>query len=844
MAIAANNRARDRYHFQPLAKMESDLKRFATIAAVVVLTLTALTARAAEIPPAAARPVDFQKDVVPILQGACVTCHSSGKTEADLSIETREKLLEGGASEPAIVPGNSAESLLIKLVSGVDEDPERFMPKKGKKLTAEQIGVLRTWIDQGAKWPEDFILTDPAKPEPAKLEPRNVAIPAAHDGISNPIDLLLEPYFAKHNVNPAKLVDDRTFARRVYLDLVGLLPPPEELDAFVADQSTDKRPQLVHKLLADNHRYATHWLSFWNDLLRNDYKGTGYVDGGRKQITPWLYNALAENMRYDQFVRELVTGANGSDGFVKGIVWRGVVNAAQTPQMQAAQNISQVFMGVNLKCASCHDSFINQWKLTDSYGFAGVYADKPIEMERCTKPLGETAKIQFLYPQLGEIDQSLPREKRIDKLAQIITKADNGRLTRTIVNRLWQRFLGRGLIEPVDEMDMKPWSADVLDALAWDLAKHYDLKKTIETIVLSNAYQMPAVPAAGEVKEGYVFAGPTVRRLTAEQFADAVATVTGVWPAKAAANLDSPDRFGTAKWIWNDANAAKASPVGKVYFRRELELGPDINEAIALVAADNTFTLYVNGREVGDGKDNWKEPETIDLKGYLAEGRNVIAVAAANTSDKPNPAGFFFRLDLRYRKPVKNVKRLQIDSDEQWTWSTSLPGSADLAWTTVEFDDAGWKKAVALGDASAAPWKTVEKVSAVAATKDLGPRPKENRAALCLADPLTVALGRPNREQVNTVRPTEATTLQALELTNGKTLAELLDRGATKMAAAKDAKTNDVVTRIYQTALGRPPTASELAVATQVVGEQSVSKDGVEDLLWAVFALPEFQLIR
>jgi hypothetical protein len=398
-------------------------------------------ARGVEIPPAVARPVDFQKEVVPILQTSCVTCHTSGKTEADLSIETRDKLLEGGASEPAIVPGKSADSLMIQLVSG--QDPDRVMPDKGKRLTAEQIGILRGWIDQGAKWePADFILTDPSKPTPAKLAPREVAIPAASGDVTNPIDLLLEPYFAKHKITPGAVVDDRVFARRVYLDIIGLLPPPADLEKFVADTNPEKRQALVKHLLDDKPRYAMHWLSFWNDLLRNDYRGAGYVDGGRKQITPWLYEALYDNMKYDQFVRELVTGANGADGFTKGIVWRGVVNAAQTPQMQAAQNISQVFMGVNLKCASCHDSFINQWKLTDSFGFATIYSDSPLEMERCAKPLGEKAHVKFLYPELGSIPADAPKEQRVEALADLVTSEGNGRFTRTIVNRA--RGAGRG----------------------------------------------------------------------------------------------------------------------------------------------------------------------------------------------------------------------------------------------------------------------------------------------------------------------------------------------------------------------------------------------------------------
>src|SRR5947199_1763613 len=192
-------------------------------------------------------------------------------------------------------------------------------------------------------------------------------------------------------------------------------------------------------------------------MMRNDYNGTGYMDGGRKQITKWLYQARYTNMPYNEFVAELVNPTPESEGFTKGIVWRGVVNASQTPQMQAAQNLSQVFMGVNLKCASCHNSFINNWKLADAYRMAGIYADGPLEMVRCDKPTGQVAPIHFIYPQLGTIDGAAPREKRLPQLAAVLPTRSNGRLTRTFVNRIWARLMGRGLVEPVDEMDNRPW---------------------------------------------------------------------------------------------------------------------------------------------------------------------------------------------------------------------------------------------------------------------------------------------------------------------------------------------------------------------------------------------------
>jgi mono/diheme cytochrome c family protein len=480
--------------------------------------------RQARLPAPATRVVDFSRDVKPILQVACVRCHARGKDRGGFSIETRESLLKGGDTGPAIVPGQSTDSFLIGLVAGFD--PDMVMPKKGSRLTGEQIALLRAWIDQGAVWDPGVTFSRSA---PRNLTPHAPALPAAPASITSPVDRLLEGYFATHDVASAPRVNDRQLIRRLTLDVLGELPSPVEVRAFVADSAVDKRQRLVARLLADDRRYAEHWLSLWNDLLRNDYRGTGYIDGGRQQITAWLYAALANNLPYDQFVASLVNPVPGTEGFTKGIVWRGVVNASQTPEMQAAQNISQVFMGVNLKCASCHDSFINDWELADAYGLASIYADRPLEMVECDRPIGKTAAMKFLYSELGSIDPASPRNVRLNELMHAMVGPKNGRLARTIVNRLWARFMGRGLVEPVDDMEQPAWHPDLLDWLAEDLVAHgYDLKQTMAVILGSDAYQRVAVHAAA-AGQPYVFRGPEARRLTAEQFVDAVSEVTGVW---------------------------------------------------------------------------------------------------------------------------------------------------------------------------------------------------------------------------------------------------------------------------------------------------------------------------
>lgn len=471
-------------------------------------------------------PVDFAHDILPLIRERCGSCHTNGRAKGGLSMDTREALIEG----EAIAPGKAAESALIERVTS--DDPEQRMPPKGPALSDEQVATLRRWIDQGAPWQEGFSFAKAGAGLPMK--PRRPELPPARDGRDNPIDRVIDAYTAGQGSTPPAPLEDAPFLRRASLDLVGLLPTPEQLDAFLADPAPDKRQRLVKALLDDNQGYAEHWLSFWNDLLRNDYEGTGYIDGGRKAITSWLYKALRENKPYDQFVRELISPTPDSEGFIKGIKWRGVVNASQVPELQFAQNVGQVFLGVNLKCASCHDSFIDSWKLQDTYGLAGVVAEKPLEMYRCDKPTGAKAEVRFIFPELGSIDGSRPKEERLRRLSELLTSPENGLLTRTIVNRLWDRLMGRGIVHPVDVMGNEPWSADLIDFLAADLAEHgYDLKHTLGLIVSSHAYQSRCAPAEGESSTApYSFRGPIARRMTAEQFLDAAWRITGTAPEK------------------------------------------------------------------------------------------------------------------------------------------------------------------------------------------------------------------------------------------------------------------------------------------------------------------------
>ncbi len=605
-------------------------------------------------------------------------------------MNSRKSLLHGSDNGKVLKSGKGEASLLYELLTSQDDD--EWMPPKGDRLSPDEIALLKNWIDDDLKWQEGFVFNNAKK---AATPYHKVAIPPGSQ--KNPIDRFLA--LAKTRTTP-----DRTFIRRVTLDLTGLLPDPDRVDAYVNDRSPDKQSKLVDELLADRIAYADHWLSFWNDRLRNSYYGTGFIDNGRKQITDWLYQSLLDNKAYDQFTRELITGAPGAEGYIKGIVWRGVVNASQRPVVQAAQNVSQVFLGTNLKCASCHDSFIDGWTLDEAYAFASIFSEKgQMPIVRCNRPSDRTAKAGLLFPELGTINAKAPLAERRQQAATLLTSPKNGLYARTMVNRLWKTFFGYGLVEPIDFMANPSWNEDLLNWLAWDFKEHgYDLKHTMKIICTSQAYTMPAVgmPNNEEMTADdfdYVFRGPYVRRMTAEQLMDAISKVTGQWSQPTARDSDPQKKFR----------------------------GQGGQFAALRKAQQKLFS------------------ENQQLKA-AHQGKIPVEVTMRASAAKEND---FMR-----------------------------------------------------------------------------------------------TLGRPTREQVVTRRDTIATTLQALELTNGKTFDAMLREGA-KAWLAKGLNRDQLVTAIHLKSLARQPTADERKIANGILGSDAKNETALTDYLWVVLMLPEFELI-
>jgi hypothetical protein len=790
--------------------------------------------------------VDYRRQVQPILEGRCLECHSQDKRKGGLSLATYADVLEGGKDGAVVRPGNSANSLIVHRVTG---EIEPQMPKDDLPLEPAEIALLRLWIDQGARETP----TSPAAPAPweAPLALDRPAIPPRiWIGWDAPLDRIVSSYLSRRKQTPAS-VPDALFARRVYLDVWGLLPTRDALQAFVADTSPNKRAALVASLLADDEKYADHWISFWNDLLRNE-DGVNYFSetAGRKSITDWLHPALRSNLPYNQFVAKLLnpTLPTDPDGFLTGVNWRGETSAAVTPWMQASQNTAQVFLGINLKCTSCHDSFVNRWKLKDAYGLAAYFAPEPrLQMYRCDVAQDAYAEPGFLFPGLTRVPRSTSLADRRAAAAEIFTDPRMGRMPRTIVNRVWQRLLGYGIVGNPDEMDGEPWSPVLLDWLASDFVEHgYDTKRLIGTILTSRTYQMPSVSRRDEPPaRKYVFAGPEVRRLTAEQFADAVGLLTGEWnvapvrnppaapspPAAASRTAPSQPRSAGAyarDWRVASSNLTRA-------------LGRPIRDQITSTRASLATTLQALELTNGEMLARWLSrgarrmvgelpPDPVSLYNRAVAGRN----AAPST----------FEVD------ISSASRLWLIVQDT---GSNVPEAIEPAWAQAELvgpaaatplssltpvDDAGLRSAAgpirvagSNGDGVRVknPSVLVYDISGKGFTHLRGIRGLENRqsdigATLNPATRFFVFDTAPDMERL--VPPLPGAPLPAPPVV--RTIAEAIDR-------------------VFWQALGRAPTPAERRIAEAALRDpgrgSQPSPSGLADLVWAVLMKPEFQLI-
>jgi len=351
--------------------------------------------------------------------------------------------------------------------------------------------------------------------------------------VHNFIDGLVDQQLMRLNIAPSEMTDDAMFQRRVYLDIIGKLPTVEEAHAFLNDAAENKRAKLVEALLA-RPEFADYWALQWSDLLRVDRLKLGHENA--HLYYKWIRDAFVCNKPLDDVARELLTAEGPLTEQPAGFFYRA---ANGTGDMAAM--VSQVFLGVRITCAECHQHPYDRWTQQDYHAMRGFF------QQVSTKPsagglslLAEgspvikhprTGKVIQPYPLGTEMPEKAPEGDRRRVLANWMTAPENPWFSRNLANRLWAHFLGRGLVMPVDDLreTNPPSNPELLNALATHLVKNkYDLKAMIRTITASRTYQLSPTPNVTNAKDEQNFSRALFRRLPAEVLMDAVCDVTGV----------------------------------------------------------------------------------------------------------------------------------------------------------------------------------------------------------------------------------------------------------------------------------------------------------------------------
>jgi hypothetical protein len=365
--------------------MEFELMRFGTVDRHPRVLALGVLALGFSIDLRAAQPVDFNRDIRPILSENCYQCHGpdANKRKADLRLDTREGLFRKGNEARNLAPGKPEESDLFERIASDDDEIRMPPPRSGHRLSRPQVALVRTWIEQGAEWKGHWAylpLTRPEIPELAK----------ACGPLLNPIDRFIRASLAAQGLSPSPEADRTTLLRRLSFDLTGLPPAPEEIDAFLADTHADAYERLVDRLLASPH-YGERMALFWLDLVRYA-DTTGYHSDNHVDIylfRDYVIGAFNRNKPFDRFTVEQLAGDLLPAKSEETTIGSGYNRLLQTTQEGGGQakeylakysadrvrNASTVWLGATMGCAECHDHKFDPFTTKEFYRFAAFFAD-------------------------------------------------------------------------------------------------------------------------------------------------------------------------------------------------------------------------------------------------------------------------------------------------------------------------------------------------------------------------------------------------------------------------------------------------------------------------------------
>jgi Protein of unknown function (DUF1553)/Protein of unknown function (DUF1549) len=464
-------------------------------------------------------------------------------TVARISVEPSERILTAGGEQQVVVTAYYSDGSTADVTHLAT-----FQSNESAVAAVTPDGLIRTSPLPGeaaimARFLDKFAVVNVTIPLAGDVPPSLYAkLPR-----QNFIDGFVWDKLQRLGITPSEPVGDVTFLRRAYLDVIGRLPTPDEVREYLADTSKEKRVRLVDRLL-ERPEYADYWANKWADLLRPNPYRVGVK--ATYNFDAWLREAFRKNKPYDQFVREIITAKGSTFRNGAAVVFRD----RREPE-EITTVVSQLFLGVRLECAKCHHHPFEVWGQDDFYSLAAFFARIGRKGVGLSPPISGGEEVVFAgtkgevrHPVSGKVlsprtlggkvmtfdDEMDPREA----LADWVTSDVNPYFARVIVNRVWADLMGRGLVEPVDDLRATnpPSNGPLLDALAADFRKQkYDLKKLLRTITTSYTYGLSSVPNERNVTDTRNYSRHYRQRMRAETALDAISDITQVPETFAAA---------------------------------------------------------------------------------------------------------------------------------------------------------------------------------------------------------------------------------------------------------------------------------------------------------------------
>ena len=375
-------------------------------------------------------------------------------------------------------------------------------------------------------------------------------VPPAGDSSSarNAIDRFINHKLDEAGLKPAELIGGKEFLRRIALDLIGTIPTAEQVNTFLNDSSPNRRSRLIERLL-EHPGWADHWVSYWQDVLAENPSVLKPTLNNTGPFRWWIHESFEDHKSFDRFVTELVMmEGNKYLGAPAGFA---MATQNDVPMAAKAHIVGQAFLGLQMKCSRCHDAPFHEFRQQDLFSMAAMLNRAPQTVPKTSSiPLSEEAIASLLvtvtlkpgtkvkpawpFPEISttEIPRGVLRnlDDTRERLAALITSPQNKRFPRVIVNRMWQRYIGRGIVEPADDWEHpQPSHPELLDYLSREFVLHdYDLKHVARLILNSHTYQRKSVSEKIDLRDKpYLFAAPLRRRMTAEQLVDSLFVASG-----------------------------------------------------------------------------------------------------------------------------------------------------------------------------------------------------------------------------------------------------------------------------------------------------------------------------